>query len=589
MSKNRVAESILFFGFIGAVVAIPLIDWPGLDGMLLKDALFFLAVSALLLLWSVFTKGGSVYIDPQMRLIAVFLALVSIATLRSIHIPTSVMGQYRNWGGALSYVLLAFTYFLAVQIDWDEDRVKLLVRSMVYGGAATAALALLRFGRESMWLTNMNQANRASGSFVGPNILSFYLMLIWPLVLRLLFSTETKRPEKLALALAALMMFAANLFTASRTGLVLSVAMFLVVVFMSSKKKKLLTVVASFMVILALGGLYAGQRSGGSRDFIYNRAVSIFTAGSLQSRIVLWKSAAKLVRDRPLTGWGPDTYRLAFPRVESLGQAQLRKKLRTPHDYPLSVASGMGIPALLVLALIFFRAVKYGLAAKDYWRQTLSLALISAIVCGLTLEWRMFLLFFFWLLMGVILSPERIKKELPFFWPIRSAILILAVILLAWVGALTTADFYFQRGRHMPKLSPAKTAYLRRAVRLDPYAFPYWQRYFAATVDRPFSERLAVIRLARDYHPLQEETWFSEASLKWENKVPAGEVIPLVDRAISIRPLGGSAHLLKGKLLIAQKKYREAQAELSLAVTLLPQHPGDVKDARRALEMIRRR
>lgn len=569
-------ESVLFAGFLLLAMATPLVDMPSyFDSILVKDALFFLGTGVLFMAWLLLKKGRSVFVDAQLALIVIFLGLIFVSTAGSIHLPTSLFGQYRTWGGAASFIIFALTYFLAIQVSWDKQRIKTLMRAMVYTAGVIAAVKVVQFSYALAFSGAVRAANTVTASFVGYNVFSFYLMLMWPLALRLLLSPEVKRREKTALAAASLFIFVGNIITLSRTGWILSLVLFLAVVFMAGNKKKLLGFAAIFAVfILSIALITANQAD--RRVNLVQRATSIFTTGSMTPRVEIWKLAVKLIERRPLTGFGPDTFRVAFTRVESIGYAQLGSKFRTPHNYPLNVAVGAGIPALLILAIIFSRAIIKAFSGRDYWRQSLGLSLVSAVISSQTLEWHTFLIFPFWLFMGIVYADVRTRKNLSTVF--KPALLILAALVIVWAGSIAAADFYSERGRRLPA-SSLKTAYLRKAVWLNPYAYIYWQRYFKSQARRPLAERLEIIKRSRRFHPLQEETWIAEADLMRKNKAPSGQVGALVDKALEIRPYSVEAHFLKGRVLRNRKLFQEAWQEFDLVIMLSPHQPEYIKAA----------
>ena len=68
-----------------------------------------------------------------------------------------------------------------------------------------------------------------------------------------------------------------------------------------------------------------------------------FGGGSGQTRTEIWQAAVAAIKERPILGWGADTFRLVFPKfkpVEYVRDAGGSSVADNAHDYPLQLASG---------------------------------------------------------------------------------------------------------------------------------------------------------------------------------------------------------------------------------------------------------
>ena len=88
------------------------------------------------------------------------------------------------------------------------------------------------------------------------------------------------------------------------------------------------------------------------------RLASIFQfgSGSGQTRTEIWQAALRAIKERPILGWGADTFRLVFPKfkpVEYVRDAGGVSVADNAHNYPLQLATGIGIPGMLLLYGIF--------------------------------------------------------------------------------------------------------------------------------------------------------------------------------------------------------------------------------------------
>jgi O-antigen ligase len=500
--------------------------------------------------------------------------LVGLSVVFSIKPVGSLIGVYRSWLGLLGYVVLVLTYFLALQVRWDDRRIKILISAMTVTAAAISLVALLGFAGS---VISSGSVARESSTLHGPNQLSLYLMLVWPLAFRLFLSSQTPLLERALFGSAALLMFAANLTTFSRTGWVVSF-MILVLLIAFSRHKRPLAWTAGFLAVAILLLFSIGGPVGQS---VKERAGSVLAGDSLAPRTALWKAAAKMAIARPVTGFGPDMYSLGLPQYESITLAQFKKKPRTPHNFPLHVAATLGLPALIILTLVIFSALRDGFAG-DYQHRSLSLALVGMVLFSLFVQWPVFQQAPFWLLMGIVARGKRRYAQTV---PVKALLSIAAIVILSWAAWITAADYYFNKGLRASDQA-LKTAYVGRANKLNPHIYDYWYAYYKAHRDRSFEDRLKVLKTAQERHPLQEELIVLEGLMKRRNSETSDEALSLADRALEIRPLSAQGRLLKGRALTAAGNYAGAAAELELARELSVRNAHyrrDVSKAERVL------
>jgi O-antigen ligase len=152
---------------------------------------------------------------------------------------------------------------------------------------------------------------------------------------------------------------------------------------------------------------------------VLTRILSIFEfdQGSALTRFQIWDAAISAIVERPLFGWGADTFRLLFPMfkpaeyVEAAGYISVADNV---HNYPLQLASGIGIPgALLMYGLI---AAVLAITARDvfargngterlllagFWAAWLGY--VVALIFGLSVTG---VTVFMWLTMGILVSSR---------------------------------------------------------------------------------------------------------------------------------------------------------------------------------------
>jgi len=226
----------------------------------------------------------------------------------------SFWGDPQRAGGSLNFMLfLIFAVVAFVFIDknswnkiWDFN---FIIASII------AALAII-----------IPSNYRPASTMGGPAILALYLALLIPLALSLYFTTK----RKLYLLCAGLF-FATILLTSSRGVLLGLLASFLYFIF-SYKQKRWLKLAGVFLVLLFLAGIF------------FLRPVSI------QDRVSVWTISLNALKERPLLGFGPENFSIAFDKYY---QRPLTEWFDRAHNIVFDISIPYGIPFLIIYFLIF--------------------------------------------------------------------------------------------------------------------------------------------------------------------------------------------------------------------------------------------
>ncbi len=136
-----------------------------------------------------------------------------------------------------------------------------------------------------------------------------------------------------------------------------------------SKGKRFLLAAGALLLGLLLGLLFGSGRSLALKNI--ESEASIFSPDypTNKVRIEIWKSTAKLIKDRPVLGVGAGRFRTAFPPYRSGEEARIRgllgavTEVHDPHNEYLWFAAIAGIPAAIVFAAFLFLAIRRAAAA----------------------------------------------------------------------------------------------------------------------------------------------------------------------------------------------------------------------------------
>ena len=438
--------------------------------------------------WGMLRHGGRVRRTPLDWLILAFLAWVALTTVTSTHWPTALFGKPRRYEGLLSFVNYAVIYFLVLQFADQASRVRRLAQTLFWGSVIVAGYGVLQFaGLEFVnWGALPFEANRAFSTYGNPDLLGGFLIfsvtvalglalleqrLVWRLVYWAGFGLN---------GLALIVAFTRGAWI----GGAVSLALLGVIAWRQRvPMRRLDWVPAGVSIAVGVGVVWRSLSNPNEVMNFGKRVASIFQfgGGSGQTRTEIWQAAVAAIKERPVLGWGADTFRLVFPKfkpVEYVRDAGGASVADNVHDYPLQLASGIGIPGALMFYGIFVWAGvrSFGTVfrrSSDPTRIILGAFWAAAagylvqLLFGLSVTGAAFLL---WIALAVVLVPTaRLVEVRAPRWGTLAGLVVLAVVALGvgYQGVYILADNAYLRAQTAPSL-PERTAGALRAVKLNP-------------------------------------------------------------------------------------------------------------------------
>jgi len=439
--------------------------------------------------WGMLTRGGKMRLDKRLWLVVAFIAWVSISTMLSIHPPTALFGKYRRFEGLISFVNYALVLFLAIQYADRPSRVRSLARTLVIAGGVVAFYGVLQFAGLDFikWGNLPFEARRAFASYGNPDLLGGFLMFPLPLSLALALSEKSARWRYAYLAIFFVIIwcwiveYVRGAWIGGVVGLLLlGLAVWLSRPKLSKSDKWFL--VAALVLVLVLGVISA--QSSNEVTNLPKRIATIFQfqSGSGETRTQIWQAAIAAIKDRPIFGFGADTFRLVFPKYKPAAYVAAAGYLSVAdnvHDYPLQLASGIGIPGALLAYVLFIWTLVVSargafvrgegserFAYTGFWIATVSY--LVHLLFGLSVTGASV---FLWLSLGVLLAPLARPQEFRApSWGTVPAILLVALVALALVGNViyVVADHYYLRGRIVDS-GQERIDDIQLAISLNPY------------------------------------------------------------------------------------------------------------------------
>lgn len=458
-------------------------------------------------------NGMKLKTSPLYWLLGAFLALTVVSSFTSISFVISFFGKYRRYEGLWTYFIYATLFFLAVQYASNFTRVKQLARTLSYSSAAVAFYGLLQaIGIEPFMQGVGFEQGRSYSSYGNPDFLAGYLAFGVFVTLGLILS-EKVTVHRVSYWLILLLNAAVSITAYARSiwvGIFVALIAFVVIFVLSKTRFEKL----DYGFMGGVGGAVAllAASSVNSANEVTNfvsRVTSIFkfSEGSANTRFLIWQAAIDAIKDKPLLGFGPDTFRLVFRRyapdayARYAGYASVADNV---HNYVLQLAAGIGIPGMILyyafgiaIAVMSFpliigkRLEKTGIDAKQallyagFWLAILAYQV--HLFFGISLSGVSFLLF---LSYGVLVSPLCKTVNVPALrtylaYPLIGLSLIFALVVSGFSFNLMLADgeYFIAKTAYNDRNIYAYLDYAERAVKRNPYNDVYQTELFLAKSD----------------------------------------------------------------------------------------------------------
>ncbi len=351
--------------------------------------------------------------------LGVYVALTALATIRSVDPGHSLVGEPYQYQGFLATAGYAVAFVAARHSLGSPSRLRLFAWAMVAAAGVAALYGLVQqAGLDPIW--HALDKGRIFSTLGQANALAAYLILSLPLAVAL-WLTSPRRTGLVALLVTALLAIATALtlsrggYLGALTALVVFAGCFLGRWSLTRGRLAVLGAVA-FVVVVSIA-LVPPLRAEAGR--IADRGLQAVDASesSAASHLDLWAVGARIAVDHPLLGIGPEEYPDAFGQYRDIVLSPARAAVmgpfrpESPHDVPLAIADGAGLPALAAYVLLVAAALLAGwrgLRGASQSERVLIAALLAAVVGHLVTELFMTAevagSWTFWALLGCLCS-----------------------------------------------------------------------------------------------------------------------------------------------------------------------------------------
>jgi putative inorganic carbon (HCO3(-)) transporter len=574
--------------------------------------------------WDLLRRGGWLRRTPIDWLILAFLGWVAMTTATSINWPAALFGTEGRYEGLLSFVNYAVIYFLILQFADTTARVRTLARALFFSSLVVAGYGVLQYaGWNPVFQSGETsfEVNRAFSTYGNPDMLGGFLIFSTTIALGLALA-ERSLTWRLVYwagfglsALALIVSFTRGAWI----GAALSLLLLVVIAWrqgVGAYLRRLDWLPAGIAAVLGTGIIWRSLSSPSEVMNFGKRLGSIleFSSGSGKTRTEIWQAAWAAIKQRPVQGWGADSFRLVFPRfkpIEFVRDAGALRFADNAHNYPLHLAVGIGIPGMLMMYGIFAWAAVRSFATvfrrSDDPSRLLPGAFWAAaagyllhLFAGVSVTGVTFLL---WVALGVVLAPtaKLVEVKAP-RWGSAAAVVVvlLAALGIGYQGVLVAADRAYLEAQSTT--GPIRTEAARKAVRLNPLNGRYRtelglayheeaQGYLAAglearqagqdvsgyseLVKQRFASAETAFRDAIAFDPHVYENYVYLADLynfggDAIDKQFFAEAVAIAADGIKLDPFGPAARVFRAQAYLGSGRTAEAIAELEYSLKIAP-------------------
>jgi putative inorganic carbon (HCO3(-)) transporter len=517
--------------------------------------------------------------------IVAFVVVLVLATVLSDIPNLSLEGL--AW--VLWYVMLFYIVIDLLRRGWPAE---LFLKSLLVVGGVACLLAVLEALEWYLgWLAVAGLGDPMPPSAfrivrtLGPNPLAAYLNLLIPMAAVAAVATR-RRADRFVLASWLLLALAVQFLTFSRGGwlglfaVAVTLAITITLQYRSRlpmkklrsrlRESKLLTsALAAVMVVTSLLICLVG----------YRLLTVPSRQGSLEERVLMWRSGWMAFVESPIIGTGPWTYGTRFLRYS---QTDLRRPVEKAHNVGLTILAESGVLGLAT-SLWLFGSVISGL--RQRWltgNQNQRLLVSASLAClagslahGMVEDFLSFPFFAVTLVVVVATALEGkqsrepgVSRRISCRWLVGPVLVVLLAMFWADIGY-----FYFSGGARLATDGQweAAAALVERATDLDA-AFPFYHFQLGFIYGTLASEQGSpnLDRAIQEYEVgLSQEPYYSLnhanlAALYWQGGQP-GMALEHVRRAMGLAPLAaehaiqlGSYYEQLGSEASATRLYQQA-------------------------------
>jgi len=559
-----------------------------------------------------------------------YMLACTIATLTSVQVLTSFMGFYGRYEGLSTLYCYGLLFFITTNFIKTKEQIKRIMYTVmvacvcmsIYGVMQRMRLDPYAWGGVTTWANVI-------GTIGQPNFFAAYVDM--GLIIGLSLLLNMKKFEKGSILdpnyvydlvqrggilICLFLFFTAILFTQSRggsLGLIGGVSFFFILADRKLTLNKwrelaiLLLLIAGLSIIQSLNPETSiFHKAGGEIERtveMSERETPIVGYNATLSRLETWKSAYRIIADRPFFGIGQEVLKMVFPRYETNKfrfYEGFHVKQDRCHNEVCDMAVTRGVITLFIyvwmLGTFFYMGIR--LIRSDYDPE---LKLFTAAFLGVSAAYFVQNQFSFgvvaitslvWVMMGMTASiyvktqPGQAKSvdisNMP--WLVFAIALIFAV----YLGYLSTiqfrADMHYKNGKSLADMRQMEYAVkeYETSLKISPYEGGTWTHFGIATLNlaqisqnnQLINKAIDVFGIANKVDPYNADNFYITGRayyiISFYDSSVINKIIESEQNAIKIDPLYAEAYQIIGSMYERQGKNKEAAEMYEKTVEINP-------------------
>jgi O-antigen ligase len=379
---------------LSVLVIVPLIITPALllyFDITPKVAVLYLGVSALLLCHRPCIAAAHAELETRagrwlgFLTLAAFLSIVWSAAFAPDRALAIFGSTWRRMGMVSWLAVLVFAFTVAGWVASERRNVTHILRCIALAGIVASAYGIAQYFRLdpflpiSSYLAGVGRSTiiRPPGPLGHADYFASWLAMVVFASIALVRIDESVWARRAGVAAAALGTIAVVLSGTRGALLALAAGFVYLVVRLRPVPSRRSLALGAFLLLA--GAAFVISPAGTFLRARFRWSINDLLGGA---RLLLWRDSARLALQRPLSGFGPDTFVAVFPHVQSLDLARAYPDFyhESPHNVLLDAFVGQGVFGVAVLGAFFLLGIHAAQSNGSPAAAPLGAGLIAAFV-----------------------------------------------------------------------------------------------------------------------------------------------------------------------------------------------------------------
>jgi O-antigen ligase len=380
VQSHRTRDNSILYG-VTALLLFSALAFGGRDVWALF--IFQAAAAVLLAAWIATRVQSNQFVVLSSPL---FRPMLAFGTLLCIQLVPRASAY---WHATYSQVLLFISYgiicFLIPQTLKSNRQLRVIAKTLIIFGTSVAVFAVVQnlgSPHKLYWLFTPRFGGWIYGPYVNHNHYAGLMEMLFPIPLVFAFSRFAHRRESLWAATASAFMAATIFLSGSRGGMIACFAqltVFILFICRENRNRRVALFLGAFL--LAMLGVIAW--TGGHEVTARISTLDADTRSDLATnvRLQIDRDVLKMVRERPVLGWGQGTFADVYPRFRSF---YTDFEVNAAHNDFLQVLAETGIAGFAVMVWFLVITIRLGVHKTGKWSSNTNGAVSVAALVGIS-------------------------------------------------------------------------------------------------------------------------------------------------------------------------------------------------------------